>query len=174
LLDDGRLTDGQGRIVDFKNTIVIMTSNIGSDLILEAGEAREAEKNEKDGEAMKTALLALLKTRFKPEFLNRIDETVIFNRLGKEQITAITAIQLEGLKTRLAARKITLEVPAEVLRFLAQCGYDPLYGARPLKRVIQNEMANRLAKELLSGAIADGATVRAVLMKDSGIGFVVV
>ena len=163
LLDDGRLTDGQGRIVDFKNTIVIMTSNIGSDLILEA----------KDGETVKTALSALLKTRFKPEFLNRIDETVIFNRLGKEQIIAITAIQLEELKTRLAARKITLEVPAETQAYLAERGYDPLYGARPLKRIIQNEMSNRLAKELLGGAIPDGSTVRAVLTKDGGITFAV-
>ena len=164
LLDDGRLTDGQGRIVDFKNTIVIMTSNIGSDLILEA----------QDGETVKTALLALLKTHFKPEFLNRIDETVIFNRLGKAQIMAITAIQLEELKTRLAARKITLEVPAETQARLAERGYDPLYGARPLKRVIQNEMANKLAKELLGGAIPDGATVRALLTKDGGITFAVV
>jgi ATP-dependent Clp protease ATP-binding subunit ClpB len=171
LLDDGRLTDGQGRVVDFKNTIIIMTSNLGSSLILEAGEADGTEKNEKDGEAVKTALLALLKTHFKPEFLNRIDETVIFNRLGKEQITAITAIQLEELKARLAARKITLSVPAEVLNLLAQRGYDPLYGARPLKRVIQSEMANPLAKELMSGTIPDGATVRATLTKDGGIGF---
>ncbi|MDR1470262.1 MAG: AAA family ATPase [Spirochaetaceae bacterium] len=158
LLDDGRLTDGQGRIVDFKNTIVIMTSNIGSDLILEA----------KDSETVRAALSALLKTHFKPEFLNRIDETVIFNRLGREQIMAITAIQLEELKTRLAARKITLEAPAEVLDFLAERGYDPLYGARPLKRVIQNEMANKLAKALIGGTIPDGVTLRAVLTKNEG------
>jgi ATP-dependent Clp protease ATP-binding subunit ClpB len=164
LLDDGRLTDGQGRIVDFKNTIVIMTSNIGSDLILEA----------KDGETVKTALSALLKTRFKPEFLNRIDETVIFNRLGREQIIAITAIQLEELKTRLAVRKITLEVPAETRAYLAERGYAPLYGARPLKRIIQNEISNKLAKELLGGAIPDDSTVRAVLTKGGGITFAVV
>ncbi|MDR1229981.1 MAG: AAA family ATPase [Spirochaetaceae bacterium] len=161
LLDDGRLTDGQGRIVDFKNTIVIMTSNIGSDLILEA----------KDGETVKTALTTLLKTHFKPEFLNRIDETVIFNRLGKEQIAAIVAIQLEELKTRLAARKITLEVTAEAQAWLAERGYDPLYGARPLKRTIQNEMANPLAKDLISGKIPDGTTIRAVLANNEEIGF---
>ncbi|MDR1095168.1 MAG: ATP-dependent chaperone ClpB [Spirochaetaceae bacterium] len=161
LLDDGRLTDGQGRIVDFKNTIVIMTSNIGSDLILEA----------QDGETVKTALTALLKTHFKPEFLNRIDETVIFNRLGKEQIAAIVAIQLEELKTRLSARKITLEVTAEAQAWLADRGYDPLYGARPLKRAIQNEMTNRLAKDLIAGNIPDNGTIRAVLLNNEEIAF---
>jgi ATP-dependent Clp protease ATP-binding subunit ClpB len=165
LLDDGRLTDGQGRVVDFKNTIVIMTSNIGSDLIL------EAKNGEMDGETVKTVLSGLLKTHFKPEFLNRIDETVIFNRLGKGEIMAITAIQLEELKARLAPRKITLEVSAEAQTFLAERGYDPLYGARPLKRAIQSEMANKLAKALIGGAIPDGATVRAVLTKGEGITF---
>jgi ATP-dependent Clp protease ATP-binding subunit ClpB len=163
LLDDGRLTDGQGRVVDFKNTIIIMTSNIGSDLILEG--------DPDDYDRVKASLTALLKTYFKPEFLNRIDETVIFNRLGKEQIAAIVTIQLEELKTRLAAsRKITLEIPDAVKDYLAQRGYDPLYGARPLKRAIQNELTNRLAKDLISGTIPDGGTIRAVLNNEE-IGF---
>jgi ATP-dependent Clp protease ATP-binding subunit ClpB len=144
-----------------------MTSNLGSDLIL------ETKNDEAYGETVKTALTALLKTHFKPEFLNRIDETVIFNRLGKEEITAIVAMQLEELKTRLSPRKITLEVSPEAQAFLAERGYDPLYGARPLKRAIQNEMANKLAKALIGGTIPDGATVRAMLTKENGITFAV-
>ena len=150
LLDDGRLTDGQGRLVDFKNSIVIMTSNLGSDLILEA----------KDMVEVRRGIEALLKTSFKPEFLNRIDETVIFERLGKDRILAIVDIQIERLKERLAARNIRVEITAKAKEALADAGFDPLYGARPLKRAIQAYIQNPLAERMLSGKIKEGETVR--------------
>ena len=149
ILDDGRLTDGQGRVVDFKNTIVIMTSNLGSELIL------STEKPE----ALRDKLLEVLKASFRPEFLNRIDETVIFNRLGKEEIAKIVGIQLSRLSSRMEERKLHLEVDEEARRFLAEVGYDPLYGARPLKRAIQNELENPLAKAVLSGQFLEGDQV---------------
>jgi len=151
ILDDGRLTDGQGRIVDFKNVIIIMTSNIGSDLILE----------EKNTESIRDALTELLKRSFRPEFLNRIDETVIFNRLGKNEIGKIVNIQLERLARRMAERKITLNTTNAAKDFLAERGYDPMYGARPLKRTIQAELENPLAKLVISGKIREGSTVTA-------------
>jgi ATP-dependent Clp protease ATP-binding subunit ClpB len=161
VLDDGRLTDGQGRTVDFKNTIIIMTSNIGSDLILKA----------QSNENVKAALSGLLKAHFKPEFLNRIDETVIFNRLGKEEIVKIVDIQLEELTARLAARNVTLRVTDEVKAFLAEKGYDPLYGARPLKRVVQNEISNKLARELIGGTVRDNTALETRLVPNEGIAF---
>jgi ATP-dependent Clp protease ATP-binding subunit ClpB len=149
LLDDGRLTDGQGRLVDFKNTIVIMTSNLGSDLILAARDMAEVRRG----------IEALLKTSFKPEFLNRIDETVVFERLGKDRILAIVDIQLRHLADRLADRKVRVEVSARAKEAIVELGYDPLYGARPLKRAIQNLVQNPLASRILSGAIREGERV---------------
>ncbi|MDR2182518.1 MAG: ATP-dependent chaperone ClpB [Treponema sp.] len=151
ILDDGRLTDGQGRAVDFKNVIIIMTSNLGSDLILEA----------KKQEDLKAALMELLKQSFRPEFLNRIDETVIFNRLGKEEIGKIVDIQLARLAERLAERKITLKLSPAAKACLAAQGYDPMFGARPLKRTIQGELENPLAKAIIAGRIKEGETVLA-------------
>ncbi|MDR1148170.1 MAG: ATP-dependent chaperone ClpB [Spirochaetaceae bacterium] len=153
ILDDGRLTDGQGRIVDFKNTIIIMTSNLGSELILE-------EKHQDD---IKKSLTELLKRHFRPEFLNRIDETVIFNRLDKSEIGKIVDIQLERLKERLAERKITLELTDMAKNLIIERGYDPLFGARPLKRTIQSEIENPLAKAIIAGKIKDGSIVKAAL-----------
>jgi ATP-dependent Clp protease ATP-binding subunit ClpB len=150
ILDDGRLTDGQGRVVDFKNTIIIMTSNLGSDLILEAKESSEIKK----------ALGELLKRHFRPEFINRIDETVIFNRLGRGEIGKIVDIQLERLKNRLADRKISLVLSKAAKNLLAERGYDPLFGARPLKRAIQGELENPLARAILAGTIREGQTVQ--------------
>ena len=149
LLDDGRLTDGQGRVVDFKNVIIIMTSNLGSDLILEA----------KQHEDIEGAVRELLKQRFRPEFLNRIDEQVIFKRLGKEEIHRILGIQLTYLTERLVERKIGLTLTPGAKDFLAERGYDPLFGARPLKRVIQNELENPLAKAIIGGKIKEGDTL---------------
>ncbi|MDR3303548.1 MAG: ATP-dependent chaperone ClpB [Treponema sp.] len=146
ILDDGRLTDGQGRVVDFKNVIIIQTSNLGSDLILEA----------KQSEDLENALKELLKQHFKPEFLNRIDETVIFNRLGKEEIGKITDIQLQRLCARLSERTITLTLTPAAKNLLAEHGYDPLYGARPLKRSVQSLLENPLARGIISGKIKDG------------------
>jgi ATP-dependent Clp protease ATP-binding subunit ClpB len=149
ILDDGRLTDGQGRVVDFKNVIIIMTSNLGSDLILEA----------KQRDVMEGAINELLKQRFKPEFLNRIDERVIFKRLDKAEIRAIVEIQLKRLAQRLEERKIGLSLTQAAKDLLAEQGYDPLFGARPLKRTIQGELENPLAKAIIAGKIKEGDTL---------------
>ncbi len=149
LLDDGRLTDGQGRLVDFKNSIVIMTSNIGSDIILTA----------KDMESLKPTIDALLKASFKPEFLNRIDEIVTFNRLGEDQVLKIVDLQIDALAKRLVDRKISLEIGAEARAYLCEVGYDPAYGARPIKRTVQNLLQNPLAKLILAGKVKDGDRV---------------
>jgi ATP-dependent Clp protease ATP-binding subunit ClpB len=150
LLDDGRLTDGQGRTVDFRNVVVIMTSNLGSthilDLTLPPDELRER-------------VMADVRTHFRPEFLNRIDETVIFERLAREQLRAIVDVQLERLRTRLAARELTLAVTEPGKDVLARLGYDPIYGARPLKRVIRTHLEDPLALALLEGRIVDGQRV---------------
>ncbi|MDR1655431.1 MAG: ATP-dependent chaperone ClpB [Treponema sp.] len=151
LLDDGRLTDSQGRVVDFRNVIVIMTSNLGSDMILEA----------KKPEAIRNSLMELLKVSFRPEFLNRIDETVIFNRLGKGEIGKIVDIQLTRLAARLAERKIELRLSKTAKELLAERGYDPLFGARPLKRTIQSDLENPLARLIIAGTIKEGDTVTA-------------
>ncbi|HOX13620.1 MAG TPA: ATP-dependent chaperone ClpB [Spirochaetia bacterium] len=153
LLDDGRLTDGQGRVVDFKNAIVILTSNLGSDLIL----AAESMK------AVKPAIDQLLRVSFKPEFLNRIDETVLFERLGKAEILGIVDLQIALLAKRLESRKIALEVSPEAKAWLAEAGYDPLFGARPLKRAVQNELQNPLARDVLAGKIREGSRVKVAL-----------
>jgi len=161
ILDDGRLTDGQGRVVDFKNVIIIMTSNLGSDLILEA----------KNPESLRESLMELLKHSFRPEFINRIDETVIFNRLGKGEIGKIVDIQLTRLSKRLAERKITLVLTDAAKSLLAERGYDPLFGARPLKRTIQSDLENPLAKQIIAGTIREGDTVTADIAPDKGIVF---
>ncbi len=149
LLDDGRLTDGQGRTVDFRNTVVIMTSNLGSQFFRE----------EKDPARVRGLILDLLKQALRPEFLNRIDETVIFQPLGREEIGSIVEIQARHLVKRLADKRITLELTAAAKALLAQEGYDPVYGARPLKRTIQRMIQDPLALELLSGTYGEGDTV---------------
>lgn len=149
VLDDGRLTDGQGRVVDFRNVIIIMTSNLGSDLILEASSVQEVEPKIKE----------LLKASFRPEFLNRIDEVITFNRLGENQILSILDIQFEKVEERLKERRLFLEITPEVKQYIAKVGYDPLYGARPLKRAVQNELENPLAKEVLSGRFIEGDSI---------------
>jgi len=157
VLDDGRLTDGQGRTVDFKNTVIIMTSNIGSQWISELGDD-EAKMREKVMEAMRQ--------HFRPEFLNRVDETIIFHRLDKQQITAIVDIQLKHLYQRLADRKIKLEVSEKAKELLANEGYDPAFGARPLKRAIQRLLQDPLSMRILEGEFKDGDTVKAEVKKD--------
>ncbi len=162
ILDDGRLTDGHGRVVNFKNTVVIMTSNIGSQWIRDlAG---------RDEEEMRRRVLEALNQHFRPEFLNRVDEIIIFHSLSKEDLVQIVDIQLGHLQDRLAERKITLHVSDEAKRYLAEEGYDPVYGARPLKRVIQREIQDPLAREMLEGRFSDGDMVRAEL-RDSRIIF---
>ncbi len=153
VLDDGRLTDGQGRVVDFKNTIIIMTSNLGSDLILEADTAEKQA-------GLRDQLNVLLRQTFRPEFLNRIDEIVMFQQLGKEHIASIIKLQLERVQARLADRKITLDFDQTAMDFLCEKGYDPSMGARPVKRAIQNYVENTLARELLAGTVLDGDTIK--------------
>jgi ATP-dependent Clp protease ATP-binding subunit ClpB len=150
VLDDGRLTDGQGRVVDFRNVIIIMTSNLGSDYILTA----------KTMEEIRPKIQEILRESFRPELLNRIDEILTFNRLGKEHILAITDIQLDRVAKRLVSRRLRLAVSAEAKRYLADVGFDPLFGARPLKRAIQSELENPLAKEVLAGRFPDGSTIK--------------
>jgi ATP-dependent Clp protease ATP-binding subunit ClpB len=155
LLDDGRLTDGQGRTVDFKNTIVIMTSNVGSMRILEyrgsfAGLAYDR---------MKEAVIEEMRRQFRPEFLNRVDEIIVFHALSEEHLKQIVDIQLERLQQRLAERHIRLELTDEARTHLVRVGYDPHYGARPLKRAIQKEIETTMGKLLLQGRVRDGQTV---------------
>ncbi|MGI5069977.1 ATP-dependent chaperone ClpB [Treponema pectinovorum] len=154
VLDDGRLTDGQGRVVDFKNTIIIMTSNLGSDLILAAGDDKNF-----DLEKLKGELNLLLKSTFRPEFLNRIDEIVMFNRLSKDVIGGIVKNQLERVQKRLEGRRITLTFEKSAIDFLSDIGYDPNFGARPVKRAIQNYLENPLAKEILAGKFGENSKI---------------
>ena len=152
ILDDGRLTDGHGRTVDFRNTVLIMTSNVGSQFIAELGEEQRDEMEKRVEEA--------LRAQFKPEFLNRIDETILYHQLGREQFHKIVDIQLERVKRLLADKRIEIEVSDEARDLLAEKGYDPHYGARPLKRVIQRMLQDPLALRILEGDFPDGSRVR--------------
>jgi len=147
ILEDGRLTDGQGRTVDFKNTVVIMTSNLGS-AVLQDPRISDAER--------RRLVMEAVRAHFRPEFLNRVDEIIVFKPLTQEQITTIVDIQLEQLRKRLAQRKITLTLTLAAKQLLASEGYDPTYGARPLKRVIQRRLQDPLALALLEGKFHDG------------------
>ncbi|MBX3345356.1 MAG: ATP-dependent chaperone ClpB [Nitrospira sp.] len=162
VLDDGRLTDSQGRTVDFKNTVLIMTSNIGSQHILEAQQAGASY------ETMKAQVTGELRAHFRPEFLNRVDEIVVFHALGHEHLTKIVEIQLERLRARLMERRITLTVTPDALQNLGRRGYDPVYGARPLKRLIQQEIETPMARQLIKGELRDGDTA-VVDLKDGQI-----
>jgi ATP-dependent Clp protease ATP-binding subunit ClpB len=164
VLDDGRLTDGHGRTVDFKNTVIIMTSNVGSQLILTYRGGTEPQAYEE----MKREVLEALRRQFRPEFLNRVDEIVVFHSLAREQLTQIVEIQLARLRARLAERAIVLELTEDARDYIAAAGYDPQYGARPLKRALQREIETPLGKLLLKGEITDGSLV--VASRDSGRG----
>jgi ATP-dependent Clp protease ATP-binding subunit ClpB len=155
ILDDGRLTDGQGRTVDFKNTIVIMTSNIGSDIILGYRGGSDPEAYE----AMKRDVLDALRRHFRPEFLNRVDETVVFRGLSREDLRRIVDIQLAHVRKRLAERHIDLVLSDGAKDHFAAAGYDPVYGARPLKRLLQRELETALARKILSGDLPDHSRV---------------
>ena len=153
VLDDGRLTDGQGRTVDFRNTVIVLTSNLGAEILA-------AQPEGEDSGAVRAEVMAIVRQAFRPEFLNRLDEILLFHRLTRGQMDAIVDIQLARLIALLAGRKITLELDAEARRWLADAGYDPVYGARPLKRMIQRYLQHALATQLLAGRIEDGQTVR--------------
>jgi ATP-dependent Clp protease ATP-binding subunit ClpB len=153
VLDDGRLTDGHGRTVDFRNTVIIMTSNLGSQRIQELA-------GDENYDEMKAAVMEVVGQHFRPEFLNRVDDMVVFHPLTQDQIAAIVVIQLEYLEQRLAERDMRLELSDAAVATLAEAGYDPVYGARPLKRAIQQRIENPLAHEILSGTLAPGDVVR--------------
>jgi ATP-dependent Clp protease ATP-binding subunit ClpB len=159
VLDDGRLTDGQGRTVDFRNTVIVMTSNLGSQMIQDASENSEGDDAEEQYTQMKASVLGVVQAHFRPEFINRLDELVVFRPLDKRQIRAIAGIQLQYLEKRLAERQLKLEVSDEALTMLANVGFDPVYGARPLKRAIQQQLENPLAKQILEGRFQPGDTV---------------
>ncbi|MDW8048000.1 MAG: AAA family ATPase, partial [Chloroflexota bacterium] len=150
VLDDGRLTDGQGHVVDFRNTILIMTSNLGSTYILEPN---------LDPQTMRERVMSAVRAHFRPEFLNRIDEIVIFRQLSREDILKIVDIQIRNIAKRLADRRITLVVEDSARQALADEGFDPVYGARPLKRTIQRELLDPLAMKLLQGELHEGSEV---------------
>jgi ATP-dependent Clp protease ATP-binding subunit ClpB len=149
VLDDGRLTDGQGRTVDFRNTVIVMTSNLGSQIIQEL-------TSKKDYEALKSTLMDIIAQHFRPEFINRVDEVVVFHALSEKQIHKITSIQLENLRERLSERDLQLEVSEAAINHIAKMGYDPVYGARPLKRTIQQELENSIAKDMLEEKFLPG------------------
>ncbi|MCA0366909.1 MAG: ATP-dependent chaperone ClpB [Proteobacteria bacterium] len=161
VLDDGRLTDGQGRTVDFRNTLIIMTSNLGSQFLAEQGEGD-------DVEAVRPFVMEAVRAHFRPEFLNRIDEIILFHRLGREQMGGIVRIQLQRFEKLLADRRMALDLDEAALAWLADKGYDPAYGARPLKRVIQKELVDPIARKLLAGEIEDGGLI-AVTASDDGL-----
>jgi len=156
ILDDGRITDSQGRTVDFKNTIIIMTSNIGSQMLLDTRENSGGNENIKD------TVLAELKRHFRPEFLNRVDETVVFDPLGREQIRQIASLQTRGLVERLLGMRINVAIDDSALDLVAKKGYDPVYGARPLKRVIQKEIETPVSKMIIAGELAEGGTLKII------------
>ncbi len=152
ILDDGRLTDGKGRTVDFKNTVIIMTSNIGSQYIHELGASQR--------ERMVELVTETLQAHFRPEFLNRIDDVVIFNSLGLDDIKGIVDIQIKRLRKLLADKGIDIELDDGAREFIAEEGYDPAFGARPLKRAIQKHIQNQLATRILEGAFGDGEVIQ--------------
>jgi len=152
VLDDGRLTDGQGRTVDFRNTLIIMTSNLGAEYLVNLAEGEDVDK-------VRDEVMGVVRSHFRPEFLNRIDEIILFHRLRRQDMGKIVEIQLKRLERLLEDRKITLDLDKDAVEWLANKGYDPAYGARPLKRVIQKDLQDPLAEKILVGDIHDGERV---------------
>jgi ATP-dependent Clp protease ATP-binding subunit ClpB len=166
ILDDGRLTDSQGRVVDFRNTVIIMTSNIGSHHILEAG----AEPKAAAWAKIETTVRDELRKNFRPEFLNRVDEIIVFRQLGRAELGKIVELQLKGLEKMLAARQLMITLTDEAKELLGTEGYDPVYGARPIKRVIQHRLQNPLALQVLEGTYHPGDTIQ-VAVKGGALTF---
>ena len=164
VLDDGRLTDGHGRTVDFRNTVIVMTSNLGSQLIQELA-------GEENYETMRDSVMEVVAQQFRPEFINRIDESVVFHPLAQSEIRSIARIQMRALHERLAERELTLDISDAALDKLAEAGFDPVYGARPLKRSIQTLVENPLAKRILAGEFVAGDTVKVDLGDDTELHF---
>jgi ATP-dependent Clp protease ATP-binding subunit ClpB len=153
VLDDGRLTDGQGRTVDFRNVLIVLTSNLGSDILANQPEGEDTDK-------VRPEVMEVVRQAFRPEFLNRLDEILLFHRLSRAHMGGIVEVQLQRLKKLLAGREIELELDKDATTWLANRGYDPVYGARPLKRVIQSELQNKLANLILDGTVKDHEAVR--------------
>jgi ATP-dependent Clp protease ATP-binding subunit ClpA len=160
ILEDGRLTDAKGRVVNFKNTIVIMTSNVGNEIVknFTLGFADEVPQKQ-DQQKMKNKVLEALRASFKPEFLNRVDEIIVFESLTKEDLAQIVELQLSLVQKRLAEKKIKIKITQKAKKFLADKGYDPNYGARPLKRLIQQSILDEVAKEIVAGKVKGGDTI---------------
>ncbi|HSO69348.1 MAG TPA: AAA family ATPase, partial [Arachnia sp.] len=158
VLDDGRLTDGQGRTVDFRNTLLIMTSNLGSQFMADQQLSREEKR---------TAVMGVVRQAFRPEFLNRLDDVVLFDALTPEELGRIVDIQISRLNRRLESRRISIDVSEAAQQWLGDVGFDPVYGARPLRRLVQTTIEDQLARGLLSGEIHDGQTVRFDRVGDS-------
>ena len=165
-LADGRLTDNKGRVADFKNTIIIMTSNLGSNIIQENYANPNGQSNDEVFQKTKAELNELLKKTLKPEFLNRIDEIVMFQPLSKREIKDIINLQLDNLRKLLAQRNLNIEFSDYAMKLLADLGYDPMFGARPLKRVIQKQIMNELSKLILSDDLGSGDTIVVDSMED--------
>ncbi|MCM1339930.1 MAG: AAA family ATPase, partial [Muribaculaceae bacterium] len=168
IFDDGRLTDSKGRTVDFKNTVIIMTSNIGSDIILE--DSLNAAINQGNFDETKEKVMAIMRERFKPEFLNRVDETIFFKALTLSQLSSIVDIQMEHLRSLLNEHNITFEITDDAKEFLATRGFNPIYGARPLKRVIRQMVENPLSKLILAQKFIDGDNLK-IDVKDDELVF---
>ncbi|HZF99239.1 MAG TPA: ATP-dependent chaperone ClpB [Pseudoxanthomonas sp.] len=166
VLDDGRLTDGQGRTVDFRNTVIVMTSNLGSQMIQDLSDGNGSGDSPEAYTQMKAAVMGVVQAHFRPEFINRLDDIVVFHPLDKAQIKRIAGIQLRGLEKRLADRNLRIEVSDEALQLLGNVGFDPVYGARPLKRAIQQQLENPLAQKILAGEFSSGDTI--VVTADGG------
>lgn len=162
VLDDGRLTDGQGRTVDFRNTVIVMTSNIGSEYLMEAGAVAGGEIKPD----VRDRVMATMRGYFRPEFLNRLDEIVLFKPLTETEIERIVELMFNDLRARLAERQMTLEISAAALQFIAERGFDPVYGARPLRRFIARNVETKIGRALLAGDVRDGAVI-AVDLEDS-------
>jgi ATP-dependent Clp protease ATP-binding subunit ClpB len=161
VLDDGRLTDGQGHTVDFRNTLIAMTSNLGADFLVNQPEGQ-------DTDAVRDQVMAVVRSAFRPEFLNRVDEIILFHRLKRAEMSRIVDIQLRRLSRLLEDRKITITLDAAAREWLADKGYDPAYGARPLKRVIQKAVQDPLAELILSGKVKDGEAVAIAVAPGKG------
>jgi ATP-dependent Clp protease ATP-binding subunit ClpB len=172
VLDDGRLTDNKGRVANFKNSIIIMTTNIGSALIQD----RMANLNDENAEGLieetKREVFEILKKSMRPEFLNRVDETIMFQPLGRKDIRKIVGIQFKLIQNRLSENGIKIEADEKVLDHLSRVGYDPTYGARPLKRVLQREILNELSKQILSGTIVRDTVIGLTLSDNDQIEFI--
>jgi len=160
VLDDGRITDAQGRTVDFKNTIIIMTSNIGSRFLIEGVNGPEIP------ESVRESVMAELRKGFRPEFLNRVDETILFKPLTLEEITTIVDLLLADLNKRLADRRVTVKLDSKAKEWVAEKGYDPVFGARPLKRFLQRNVETKLARSLISGELGEGSDVTFTVQHD--------